>query len=141
MTTQCGGNRRSGMNEVKKTMGISWGAGAISTARWGGVWLRDVLALAGQQQDVDLTSTGHVQFECLDKPFGVSIPMAKAVSYAGEVMLAYELNGEPLPREHGAPLRVVVPGYLGVRSAKWVETITAAKDEVHKDPSRCVWIP
>jgi sulfite oxidase len=48
VTTQCGGNRRSGMNAVKKTMGISWGVGAISTATWGGVWLKDVLRLAGR---------------------------------------------------------------------------------------------
>ena len=70
VTTQCGGNRRSGMNEFGKTMGISWGAGAISTAKWGGVWLRDVLRLAGLEDSTESRMKGvtHVHFECMDKP-------------------------------------------------------------------------
>jgi sulfite oxidase len=56
------------------------------------------------------------------QPFGASIPLAKALS--GEVLLAYAMNGQPLPRVHGAPVRVVVPGYIGARSVKWVERIT-----------------
>lgn len=135
VTTQCGGNRRSGMNKVKKTMGISWGVGAISTAKWGGVWLRDVLRLAGLDDEERAAELGvkQVHFECADKPFGVSIGRRKALGHRGDVLLAYEMNGEPLAREHGAPLRVVVPGYLGVRSAKWVDSIVTASEPIETE--------
>lgn len=135
VTTQCGGNRRSGMNKVKKTMGISWGVGAISTAKWGGVWLRDVLRLAGLDDEERAAELGvkQVHFECADKPFGVSIGRRKALGHRGDVLLAYEMNGEPLAREHGAPVRVVVPGYLGVRSAKWVDSIVTSLEPIETE--------
>jgi sulfite oxidase len=135
VTTQCGGNRRSGMNKVKKTMGISWGVGAISTAKWGGVWLRDVLRLAGLDDEERAAELGvkQIHFECVDKPFGVSIGRRKALAHRGDVLLAYEMNGQPLAREHGAPVRVVVPGYLGVRSAKWVDSIVAAAEPIETE--------
>jgi sulfite oxidase len=56
-------------------------------------------------------------------PYGSSIPLNKAC--AGEVLLAWEMNGRPLPRVHGGPVRVVVPGYIGARSVKWVQSVTA----------------
>jgi hypothetical protein len=70
---------------VKKTMGISWGVGAISTAKWGGVWLRDVMRLAGLDDEETASSLGikQIHFECVDKPFGVSIPRRKALGAIG----------------------------------------------------------
>jgi sulfite oxidase len=53
--------------------------------------------------------------------------------HRGDVLLAYEMNGQPLTREHGAPVRVIVPGYLGVRSAKWVDTIVAAPEPIETE--------
>nr|MBA3339599.1 molybdopterin-dependent oxidoreductase [Geodermatophilaceae bacterium] len=57
------------------------------------------------------------------QPYGSSIPVSKAT--ADEVLLAWTMNGEPLPAAHGAPVRVVVPGYIGARSVKWVSRVTA----------------
>jgi sulfite oxidase len=76
-----------------------------------------------------VAGAGHVAFLGLDQmerggePFGFggSIPIEKAMS-AG-TLLAYEMNGEPLPPLHGFPLRVIVPGYIGARSVKWLTNI------------------
>ena len=132
-TMQCAGNRRADLQQVETTAGDPWAPGAIGNAQWTGARLADVLRAAGAREDASL----HVAFESLDiaqnegakdAPYGVSIPMRKALSE--DVLIAWSLNGEPLPREHGAPLRIVTPGYAGVRSAKWVAEI-----RVQKEPS------
>lgn len=53
-------------------------------------------------------------------PYGASIPIEKALDPHGDVILAYEMNGEPIPRDHGYPVRVVVPGVVGARNVKWL---------------------
>lgn len=124
-TLQCAGNRREELSEVEEAEGVQWEEGAIGTAQWGGAELRAVLRAAGGDE-----SAGHVAFAAFDAVekegrrfgFGGSIPMAKAL--APEVLLAWEMNGAPLPHEHGHPLRVVVPGYIGARSVKWLSRIS-----------------
>jgi sulfite oxidase len=126
-TLQCAGNRRADLMEFRDIPGqVPWGPGAISTARWSGVALADVLAEAGLRADA-----AHIAFTGADvsqdahppQPFGASIPVAKATS--AEVLLAWEMNDQPLPIAHGAPLRVVVPGWIGARSVKWLQRVTA----------------
>ncbi|XP_008112632.1 sulfite oxidase, mitochondrial [Anolis carolinensis] len=127
---QCAGNRRAEMNSLKNTNRLGWNIGAISNARWGGARLRDVLMQAGYKQDDE----GHVCFEGLDKDqsgtvYGASIPFKKAMCLEGDVLLAYEMNGEELPRDHGFPLRVLVPGIVGARNVKWLARITVSPEE------------
>jgi len=124
-TLQCAGNRRAGLTAVAEIPGEApWGPGAIGTAVWRGVALGDVLRSAGPAPSAtDVAFVGVDRSEEADppQPFGASIPLRKAMG--PEVLLAWEMNGEPLPPVHGAPLRVIVPGYIGARSVKWLERI------------------
>ncbi len=129
-TLQCAGNRRTGLLAVRGIPNEApWDGGATGTASWAGVRLADVLAAAGVAD-----GAAHVELVGPDlaadakpvQPFGASVPLAKAL--APEVLLAWEMNGEPLTPLHGAPVRVVVPGWIGARSVKWVERVTVRTD-------------
>jgi sulfite oxidase len=124
-TLQCAGNRRAGLIAVRDIPGEEpWGPGATGTATWRGVALADVLAAARPHP-----RAAHVGLAGADvsaeaqppQPYGVSIPRRKADQ--PEVLLAWAMNGEPLPTLHGGPIRVVVPGYIGARSVKWLERV------------------
>ncbi len=125
-TLQCAGNRRRELMAIAPIPGeIPWGGEAIGNAYWSGWRLRDVLQSTNVQD-----GAGHVAFAGLDITeregerfgFGGSIPLEKAMS--PEVLLADEMNGAPLPPVHGFPLRVLVPGYIGARSVKWLREIS-----------------
>jgi sulfite oxidase len=124
VTLECAGNRRAELLAIRDIPGqVPWGPATISTATWTGVSLADVLADAAPAR-----GAAHVAFTAPDvspsvgQRYASSIPLAKASS--GEVLLAWAMNGAPLPRIHGAPVRVVVPGYIGARSVKWLQRIT-----------------
>lgn len=131
-SVQCGGNRRSEMNSAGAVRGLDWRTGAISTATWTGVWLRDLLALAGVHTHTP--GVTHVQFEGSDcdeagKNFGASIPASKALFDGGDVLVALEMNGQPVPRDHGYPVRLIVPGHVGSRNVKWLRRIIPSDSE------------
>ncbi|CAH8561849.1 unnamed protein product [Dicrocoelium dendriticum] len=155
-TIICAGCRRSGMAaedsehavaEGRKPFirGLSWNHSATSTALWTGVRLVDLLARhwLPEHQRTDhaalLTVARdagfyHVQFEGSDTDvegdtYGASLPIEWALDPQMDVLIAYEMNGQPLPRDHGYPLRAVVPGCIGARQVKWLKTITLSKEE------------
>ena len=121
---ECAGHRR---NEFRpSTGGLQWGVGALSEARWSGVALSDLLRKAmptGRAREVvfEGADRGPHRGTSTDVPFCRSIPLERAL--AGDVLLAREMNGEPIPARHGAPLRVIVPGSYGVASVKWLRKI------------------
>lgn len=124
---QCSGNGRA--HHRPKVPGVQWERGAAGNAQWTGVRLRDVLQRAGvKPQGL------HVQLQGADRPalptvplFTRSIPIAKALH--PDTLLAYEMNGRPLPLLHGAPLRVITPGWMAESCMKWLTEMTLRADE------------
>ena len=131
-TLQCTGNRRSDLQAVKPIKGLAWSAGAIGNAEWSGVRVRDVLIYAGLK---DADFEGHVHFEGLDRNsatgecYGASVPAHTVLDPHGDVLLAYAMNGADLTRDHGYPLRVVVPGVTGARNVKWLGKVRTSREE------------
>ena len=112
----------------------SWGQGAISTAKWGGVRLTDVLKAAGVDDPVAFTEKNgiqkHLRMESLNgMKMKASINMEKATNPYGDVIIAYEMNDEALLSYHGFPLQVIVPGYNAVRNVKWLSKIEIPKSK------------
>ena len=133
-TIQCAGNRRNDLSAVKDVKGLPWSGGAIGTAEWTGVKLKDVLAKAGVK-DSDDNAIKHIHLLGLDtnpltkECYGTSIPVEKAIDTRGDCLLAYKMNGEDLPRDNGFPLRAIIPGTVGARNVKWLSKIVASDVE------------
>ena len=121
---ECAGNGR-GFYEPSMP-GIQWEHGAVGNAKWAGVRLADVLKLAGVEE-----KSVEVIFDGADVPIGTmpefqrSIPIGKALD--PDTILAYEMNGEPLPSLHGFPLRLIVPGWAGDCWVKWLTRIEVSR--------------
>ena len=129
-TLQCAGNRRDELIKVRPVPGETpWGPSALSTATWRGTPLAAVLESAGV-----LDGAAHVAFLGRDQVekegrrfgFGGSIPLERALQ--ADVLLAWEMNGEPLTAEHGFPLRALVPGWIGARSVKWLSQVVVQRE-------------
>ena len=123
---ECAGNGR-GFFEPS-VPGMQWASGAVANARWRGARLGDVLKRAGLR-----ASAKEILFDGADVPllampdFQRSIPLKKALD--ANTLLAYEMNGEPLPAKHGFPLRVVAPGWASDSWVKWLTSIRVLDKE------------
>jgi DMSO/TMAO reductase YedYZ molybdopterin-dependent catalytic subunit len=124
---ECAGNGR-GRFELPSTSGVQWGLGAVGNATWTGVPLAALLERAGVQP-----SALHFWMEAADRSpleatprFLRSIPREAAL---GEALVAYEMNGQPVPLLHGGPLRLVVPQWFGMASTKWLTHVHARTTE------------
>jgi len=136
---ECAGNGRSlfTSQQGQTVTGTAWTLGAIGTARWRGVRLADVLHRAGLSRaavdvlprglDADYVTADGTNLGRVRRP----LPLSKALD---DVLLAYEMNGEPLPYDHGHPVRVLVPSWIGIASIKWVGDI-----EVSAQPLYSPW--
>jgi len=125
-TLECAGNGRAFFQPA--LAGIQWEKGAVGNARFTGARMSDVLKKAGVK-----TSGVNVEMHAADRPPGTmpafvrQVPMAKAMH--PDTVIAYEMNGEPIPLVHGAPLRAIVPGWEGAYSIKWLNALNViAKD-------------
>ncbi|MFG2487369.1 sulfite oxidase [Streptomyces virginiae] len=135
---ECAGNGRSfyATQQGQPVTGTAWTLGAIGVARWRGARLSDVLRLAGVTRgavdvlprglDEEVVANG-VNLGRVRRP----LPISKALD---DVLLAYEMNGQPLPPDHGGPVRLVVPDWVGISSIKWVGDI-----EVSGEPLYSPW--
>jgi DMSO/TMAO reductase YedYZ molybdopterin-dependent catalytic subunit len=127
---ECAGHRRSEL--VPATPGLQWGAGAVSEALWAGVPLRDLLERAGIEggaREVVLqgADTGPFAGVAGSHSYARSLPLRKALD--PDTILAVEMNGGPIPPEHGGPVRAVVPGWYATDSVKWLERIHVSGGE------------
>src|SRR5215472_12204536 len=132
-TLECAGNGR-GLMKLANTAGTQWERGAVGTARWSGPLLSTLLHRAQLKPEAK-----HVWFEAADRapmpdvpPMLRSIPIEKALQ---DTMLALRMGGAGLPRLHGGPARIIVPGWFGMASIKWVTRI-----RVEATPSDNHWM-
>ena len=130
---QCSGNRR-GLFEPH-VAGVEWGVGAMGNARWRGARLRDVLQRAGVKPDALEVVLDGADHGALDKTpdFVKSIPVDVALDE--NTLIAYEMNGAPLPHWNGFPARLIVPGWTGTY---WVKSLTSVK--VVSRPEKNFWM-
>ena len=125
-TLECAGNGRAFFEPA--LAGIQWEKGAVGTARFTGARMSDVLKKAGVK-----TSGLNVEMHAADRPPGTmpafvrQVPMAKAMH--PDTIIAWDMNGQPIPLPHGMPLRAIVPGWEGAYSVKWLNALNVlAKD-------------
>ncbi|MEO1090740.1 MAG: sulfite oxidase [Pseudomonadota bacterium] len=130
LVIECGGNGRAFFDPPAS--GNQWTLGAVGCAEWTGVRLRDVLERAGVQPGVVYTAhegaDTHLSGDPAKLPISRGLPVAKAMT--ADVMIAFGMNGAPLHLMNGAPLRLVVPGWPGSCSQKWLTRLWL-RDQVH----------
>ncbi|MDB5542361.1 MAG: sulfite oxidase-like oxidoreductase [Devosia sp.] len=130
-TLECAGNGRVFL--IPPAPGAQWELGAVGNANWTGVPLSTLLERAGLASDaVEIVFEGADRGKPKEEPvppgeisYARGIPRAKALQ--PDVLIAYQMNGEDLPRDHGFPVRAIVPGHFGMASVKWLTRIHAVR--------------
>jgi DMSO/TMAO reductase YedYZ molybdopterin-dependent catalytic subunit len=123
VTLECAGNGRKFLEPP--TPGEQWGLGAVGTAEWTGAALHSVLAQAWLPSAVEVLFRGAD--EGVPKDLGRRIAYERSlpidIARGNDILVAYAMNGHPIPREHGGPLRLIVPSWYGMASVKWLAEI------------------
>src|ERR1700716_4338850 len=131
-TLECAGNGRVFL--VPQVRGAQWELGAVGNAEWTGVPLRALLERAGVEDDAcEVVLEGADRGTPTEEPippgpisYARSLPLEKATR--PEVLIAYQMNGHDLARDHGYPVRAIVPGHYGMASVKWLTRIQAVRE-------------
>lgn len=130
LTLECGGNGRSEFDPPAK--GNQWTVGAVSCAEWSGVRLKDLLNDVGLKKDAVYIGyygeDNHLSRDPNKDPISRGVPISKALM--DETLIAYEMNGEPIPLIHGFPLRLVAGGWPASASGKWISRLSV-RNQVH----------
>ena len=123
---ECAGNGRSFFESAygKKAQGTQWKLGAIGVAEWTGVPLREILERARVKK-----TARDVMPEGLDD-LKVRRPMSLDKAMEEDTLVVYAMNGQPLPADHGFPVRVLTPGWIGVANIKWVARIQVSEEPI-----------
>ena len=133
LQVECGGNGRSEFHPPAR--GNQWTTGAVACPRWTGVRLKDVLDHCGATDEAVYVAyeaaDTHLSGDPTKQPISRGVPMSKALE--AETLIAWAMNGEPLPPLHGYPLRLVAGGWPGSVSGKWLKRILV-RDRVHDGP-------
>jgi DMSO/TMAO reductase YedYZ molybdopterin-dependent catalytic subunit len=125
VTLECAGNGRALL--TPRPVSQPWLVEAVGTAEWTGVPLRVLLAEAGVEPgavEVVFTGADHGVERGVEQDYQRALPLDVATGGEPEVLVAYAMNGAPLPPQHGHPLRLVVPGWYGMAHVKWLRDIT-----------------
>ena len=127
---ECGGNHRAMFDLVngRAAKGDQWKTGGISNGEWTGVPLRDVLELAGVSGEAVGVLLIGLDTESPEEGFRRVMGIEKAMH--PDTLLAYGLNGEDLPKDHGYPLRALAPGWVGSSSIKWLSRIVVTSEQL-----------
>lgn len=115
------------MVQGRVAQGTQWRTGGVSNGEWVGAALRDVLTLADITESAASVLLVGLDTESPEDGFRRAIPVDKAMH--PDTLLAYNLNGEPLPKDHGHPVRALVPGWVGSTSIKWLGRIVASSEQ------------
>ena len=123
---ECAGNQRAMFDMVngQKTKGTQWGRGGVGNGEWTGASLGDVLREAGVKEEARSVLLVGLDLGAPENGFRRALPLDKAMQ--PDTLLAYGMNGEVLPEDHGFPLRAIVPGWIGASSIKWLDRIVVS---------------